>query len=162
VFLYTYTISDGVTYMVQGTLNMTTNSQFATAKDLLGNPYQTVVNVLGTRVYTHIPTGASIVSTVSGVSRAANPLADQRFYPYALLDCAPGVYTMTTAPFFDSNGVEFAINPPTPVNGVAPGTGVQYNATTLYFTTPEPTAVLTEGYYINLPSISYQQQTYSF
>ena len=35
-------------------------------------------------------------------------------------------------------------------------------ATTLYFTTPEPTAVLTEGYYTTLPNVAYQVQVYSF
>ena len=157
---YSYAISDGTTYSVAGNLTITTASQFATLTDALGNPYQQVVNVTGTRVYTYLPTGAQVRSTVNGLSTAAYGNADQRFYPYSLLASAPGVYTMTTAPFFDYDGVEFAISPSAPLNGLPPGQGVQYPATSLYFTTPEPTAVLTEGYYVNLPLVQFQQQSY--
>jgi len=68
---------------------------------------------------------------------------------------------MNTAPFFDYAGVEFNVSPSVPVNGVAPGVGPQYTATSLYFSTPEATAVLTDGYYTNLPVVNLQQQTYT-
>ena len=71
------------------------------------------------------------------------------------------MYTTNTAPYFDYDGVEFFISPSAPVNGVAPGVGVQYNATNLFFSTPEPTAVLTEGRYTSLPIVAYQMQSYS-
>ena len=161
LFYYSYTISDGVSYTVQGNFTISTTSAFGHLQDLLGNQYQIVTNVTGTRLYTFIPTGQQLMSTVSGLSEAAYAYADQRFYPYALLGAAPGVYSMNTAPFFDYDGVEFSIFPSAPENGLAPGSGVQYNATSLHFTTPEPSAVLTEGFYTNLPLIQYQQQTYT-
>ena len=77
VFRYSYQISDGATYIVSGNLTVSTSSQFATNIDPLGNPYQIVTNVTGTRTYTHIPTGSQITSTVTGLSKAAQPLADQ-------------------------------------------------------------------------------------
>jgi hypothetical protein len=144
-FSYSYFISDGVSYSVQGNLVISTASAFATLHDQLGNPYQQVTNVTGTRLYTFLPTGQQLTSTVNGLSLAAISYADQRFYPYSLLGSAPGVYSMNTAPFFDFAGVEFNVSPPVPVNGVAPGVGPQYTATSLYFSTPEPTAVLTDG-----------------
>ena len=52
---YSYFISDGVTYSVQGNLTLTTSSAFGNNADLLGNPYQIVTNVAGSRLYTHIP-----------------------------------------------------------------------------------------------------------
>ena len=160
-FYYRYTVSDGATYSVSGNLTFTASSGFASVSDQLGNPYQSIVNITGTRQYTYLPTGQTLISTVAGLSTGANALADQRFYPYTLLAAAPGVYTVATAPFFDHDGCEFNISPPAPINGLPIGTGTQYNATTLYFTTPEPTAVLTEGYYTNLPVVSFQRQLYS-
>ena len=160
-FAYNYVISDGVTYSIQGSLIIICSSAFATAKDLLGNPYQTITNVTGTRVYTYLPTGATLTSTINGLSTAVNANADQRFYPYALLASSPGVYTMATAPFLDNDGLEFSVSPSIPQNGLAPGVGTQYAATTLFFTTPEPIAVLTEGFFTALPDVKLQQQVYS-
>ena len=157
-----YIVSDGATYSVAGNLTVYTSSQFATQRDQLGTPYQTVINVVGTRLYTYLPTGVTLLSTISGLSTAANANADQRFYPYALLSAAPGVYTMSTAPFWDYDGVEFNVSPSIPVNGAAPGSSPVYSATSLYFSTPEPSAVLTEGYYVNLSLINLQQQVYNF
>ena len=161
-FYYQYSVSDGVTYRVQGNLTISATTQFATTFDQLGNPYLTIANVTGTRRYTYLPSGQSLVSVVSGISTAVNALADQRFYPFSLLVAAPNVYTMSTAPYLDHEGLEFSISPPAPLNGMPIGQGTQYPATTLYFSTPEPTAVLTEGYYVNLPVAQYQQQLYSF
>ena len=160
-FNYSYTVSDGATYLVQGNLTITTTSAFATQKDQLGSPYQTVINVTGTRLYTYLPTGAVLLSSVNGISTAANANADQRWYPYALLSSAPGVYSMTTAPFLDFDGLEFNVSPSIPVNGSPPGVAPLYTATSVYFSTPEPTAVLTENYYYHLPIIRLQQQIYT-
>ena len=159
---YSYFISDGVNYTIQCNLTLTASSAFATSQDTLGNPYQTITGVTGTRVYTYLPTGAKVTSTVSGLTTGSYQFADQRFYPYALLSAAPGVYTMTTAPFVDYDGIEFGINPVAPQAGAAPGTGTQYNATSIYLESPQATtAVLTDGYFISLPLIQYQQQTYT-
>ena len=159
---YSYFISDGATYTVVGNLTLTTSSAFATNKDSLGNPYQTIVSVTGTRTYTYLPNNTVLTSTVSGVSTAAYPSADARFYPYALLSSSPGVYTLNTAPLWDYEGLEFAVSPSIPQLGRYPGSGTQYNATSLYYNAPETTAVLVDGYYVTLPLVALQQQTYSF
>jgi len=158
-FSYSYFISDGATYSVQANLTITTSSAFATTKDMLGNPYQTIINVTGARTYSHLPTGEQLTSTVNGLSAAGK--ASQRFYPYSLLSSAPGVYTLNTAPFFDYDGVEFIVSPPIPLLGLPIGQGVLYNATSIYLASTYNTAVLTEGYSTNLPLVSLQQQQYA-
>jgi len=141
-------------------LTVTTTSAFATMNDQLGNPYQAVVNITGSRVYTFLTTKAQLNSTVTGLSTSASLNADQRFYPYQLLSSAPGVYTMTTAPYLDNQGIGLSLSPSVPVNGAAPGSGTMYNATSIYFTTTAANAVLTEKYYTNLPNVTLQQQYY--
>ena len=159
--LYSYNISDGLTYSVQGNLTITTTSAFANIADFLGNPYQTVTNVVGTRLYTYFPTGAALLSHVSGLSLTAYPRASQRFYPYSLLVSPPGVYSVNSAPFFDYDGIEFSISPSAPRAGLAPGNGTLYNATSLYVTANIAQAGLTEGFYVNPPLSSLQMQTYA-
>ena len=92
-------MSDGLTYSVQTNLSITTTSAFANTQDGLGNPYQVVTNITGTRLYTFLPNSSSVTSHVS-----FQPLSfsggSQRFYPFALLASAPGVYTINTAPFW--------------------------------------------------------------
>ena len=160
-FLYSYFISDGVTYSVQANLSVNTASQFANNKDQLANPYQVITGVTGTRLYTYIPSGQTVFSTITGLSTAANSLADQRFYPYSLLGAAPGVYTSNTAPLFDAEGMSFSVTPSIPVNGVAPNLGTQLTATTLFMSAVQSSAVLNEAAYINLPLVNLQQQTYT-
>ena len=162
VVLYSYYISDGSTYSVQANLTLTMNSAFATSQDVLGNPYQNVTAVTGSRLYTYLPTMATVLSSITGLSTASYQYADQRFYPYSLLASAPGTYTINTVPFVDYDGIEFSIFPSSPVNGAAPGTAPQYNATSIYVTSSSTTAVLTEGYYVTAPLASLQQQTYTF
>ena len=158
-FLFNYFVSDGATYSVTGNLTFTATSAFATTQDALGNPYQTITNITGTRTYTYLPLNQQVVSQVTGLSSAVFPYADQRFYPYALLGSAPGVYSsMSVTPFLDQDGVEFSISPPAPATGAAPGTGVQYSAISLYNTAPQPNAVLVDGTFTNLPVYSLQQQ----
>ena len=70
-FLYSYSVSDGLTYKVQATLQVTASSAFATTVDQLGSPYQTVTGVSGYRLYTYLPTGQTVNSTVTGLSSAA-------------------------------------------------------------------------------------------
>ena len=161
-FAYTYFVSDGATYTVQGNLVFTATSQFATTADLLGNNYQTIINITGTRTYTYLPTNQQVISQVTGLSSATFQYPDQRFYPYALLVSAPGVYKVDTAPFIDGDGVEFSITPSAPVTGARPGTGLQYSSISLYATAPEPNAVLVDGTYTNLPLYDLQRQTYAF
>ena len=160
-FTYSYFISDGSTYSVIANLSITTSSAYATSSDQLGNPYQTVTGISGTRTYKYLPTGATVVSTVTGLSTSAYAYADQRWYPYALLSSAPGVYTVNTAPYVDYDGIEFSISPVAPYNGYAPGNGTQYNATSVYMQAPVAQALLTEGYSLNTPLVSLQQQVYT-
>ena len=159
-FRYTYSIGDGATYTITGSLTFTASSAFATTVDQLGNPYQTITGVTGTRTYTWLATGQTVVSTVSGLSTAYGS-PDQRFYPYSLIASAPGVYTVTTVPFFDAAGVEFNISPSAPAPGMAPGSGTQYSATWLYMATSEATAALTDGPATSMPVVTLQQQTYA-
>ena len=159
--LYNYFLSDGLTYTIQGNLTLSMFSAFATTSDQLGNPYQTVINVTGSRLYTYLPTSETVLSKVTGVSTGAYAFADQRFYPYALLSFAPGVYSMSTAPFFDYDGVEFNVYPSVPIAGGRPGTNVTYyNSTSVYFESPVNSAYLTDGYFITAPNVLYQQQVY--
>ena len=62
---YSYTISDGLSYIVQAQFTLTTNSAFASQKDQLGNPYQSVINITGSRSYLYLSTGQSMQSQVS-------------------------------------------------------------------------------------------------
>ena len=165
--IYTYTISDGASYSVSAILTLTSTSAFATTKDALGNPYQTVVGIVGNRTYTYLPTGATLVSAITGVvstsSVSTAPVPSLRFYPYALLSSAAGVYSTNTAPFVDGAGLAFSLSPWVPANGAAPGTGPQYSSTTLRIAavTPTSSAVLTEAAYTSMPSMALQTQTYS-
>jgi hypothetical protein len=160
-FSYSYSISDGATYRMVGNLTFTTVSAFANSHDLLANPYQIVTKDTGTRTYTYLPTSTQLTSTVHGLNQLASVLAKQRFYPYTLLS-APGVYTINSVPFFDADGLEFAVTPSIPVNGNAPGVGSQYTATTLSVTTaPSMVAVLTDGVYTNAPLLASQVQSYT-
>ena len=102
-FRFVYTVSDGMTYSIVGNLTFTATSGFATDQDQLGNPYQTIVGVTGTRTYTYLPTGAMVNSTVSGLSTQYGT-PDQRWYPYTLLGSSPGVYTPSTAPYLSAPG----------------------------------------------------------
>ena len=114
-FQYAFSLSDGVNYSVSTQLNVTCSSAFATTKDALGNAYQIVVNVTGTRVYTHLPTLATLTSTVT-----LTPNTPARWYPYTLLEAAPGVYNGDLVPHLDGDGWELALQPPVPADGLAP------------------------------------------
>ena len=160
---YSYSISDGVSYTVVGNLTLTTTSAFANVRDQLGNPYQIVTNVTGTRLYTYLPTSQQLLSAVSGLSTvAATTPSSQLFYPYALLSSSPGVYSINSAPFFDDDGVEFNFSPSAPMLGLSLGQGIQYNTTSLRFLSSGPSTVLTESFYVNLPIPTDQQQRYLF
>jgi hypothetical protein len=156
-FSYSYYITDGATYSVSCNLTVTTSSAFATQQDQLGNPFQTVLNVTGTRTYVFLPTGASVTSTVTGLTRSG------RFYPYSLLASAPGVYSMNTVPFLDYDGLAFTVIPSVSANGVAPGSGPQYSAVDVgvNFSAPSSAVMLTESHYTQLPNPAMQQQLYS-
>jgi hypothetical protein len=158
---YSYYVTDGVSYSVTGNLTITTASAFASIADQLGNPYQTVIQVTGTRTYRHFASSSTLVSNITGLSRVSSPNVDQRFYPYSLLASSPGVYTTNTAPFLDSNGIGYGVSPSIPVNGVQPGTGPQQNSTSIYFYSTVPTVVLADGQYTNPPDVTFQQQMYT-
>ena len=87
---FSYLISDGVSYSVQTNLTISTTSAFATVKNLLGNPYQVVKNVTGTRKYTYLPSGAMVVSNVTGLVTGRTRRTNTEVLSYALLSAAPG------------------------------------------------------------------------
>ena len=161
-FNYSYTISDGATYTVSTNLVVTTTSTPLLFLDQLGNTYQNITTVSGKRVYTYLPTGTSIISTVSGLS-AASGTPSQRFYPFAYLQSSHGIYTTSTAPYLDGDGLGFTISPAAPINGYAPGTGSQNSAITVHVaaTTTVSEAILTELTYNTAPLFNKQQQTYT-
>ena len=162
-FRFTYNISDGATYTVFTNLTLTAASGFATTQDLLGNPYQQLTNATGTRLYTYLPTGQQLLSTVNGLYFEDYVFAgDQRWYPYTLLASAPGVYTTNTAPFLDYDGITYRISPSAPVLGdpINANTSVQsyinvFQATTLV------TSFLLEDYIDTVPVPALQQQTFT-
>ena len=117
-YLFSYFISDGVRYSVMANLTLIASSAFATTQDLLGNPYQTLVNITGTRLYTYLLTGQQLQSTVTYLP--SQPYSgDQRFYPYSLLASTPGLYSMNSAPFVDYAGLMYAVSPPAPIVGLS-------------------------------------------
>ena len=163
---YSYSISDGVTYSVQTNLSITTNSPFATTQDMLGNPYQTVVSITGSRTYTLLPYGITLMSAIVGIansSASATPHADQRFSPYAFLASAPGVYQINNAPFLDSAGLSFLVSPAVPPNGQLGGAMSGVVSVFLSLNSSSSTATLTESpTSTNPPLMSLQRQAYSF
>ena len=166
-FLYTYTISDcgqagGATWVVQANLTITATTQFASQQDALGNPYQVVRNLTGTRTYTYLPTGQQIVSNITGLATLGS--ADQRFYSYALLNSAPGAYTINTAPFLDTTGIAYTYSPSAPSPGRVPTYATQYTTTTIHVYGSVSSAFLEEYRYIGADdsNVNCQQQSYTF
>ena len=165
--LYSYTISDNSTYTVTTNLSATGASYIAYFSDTLGNQYQRLINITGVRNYTNLVTGTTIISTVSLPNSVSNTTipgrGSQRFYPYAYLLSAPGVYPVDHAPFLDANGLVFAVSPAVPANGQVGGP--LYNTVAVFVngTAAAPPAVLTElpngG---NPPLLALQKQSYSF
>ena len=171
---YSYFISDNVTYSIAASLTLTMDNGVANHTDALQNQYQQVVGVTGTRTYVYLPSGATIVSSVSGLSTAANAYADQRFYPFALLGSAAAIYTTSTAPFVDYDGISFNISPGAPAAGQVPGNGSTiYNQTSVYTQARELSPVLvdnpvylssshnTSGPTTGVPLLALQQQSYT-
>ena len=163
---YSYVITDGVTYSVSTRLRLTASSQFATTKDQLGNAYQTIVAISGTRTYTYLLNGATLTSTVTGLTSATQKVVDQRFFPFSLLASSPGVYTVSAAPFLDYDGLGFTISPPAPNNGFPIGSASSGSIVSVFvngFTSSTTTAALTEYItaYGTPPKAELQQQTYT-
>jgi len=159
---WSYFISDGVSYSVLTNLTLTASSAFATTTDQLGNPYQSIIAITGTRAYTYLTTGAVLTSTVTSL---ANSTGDQRFYPYSLLSASPGVYSVSTTPFTDHDGLSFAVSPTVPALGLPNGAVPSYSVVTVYYGGGGPTLspFLTEvNIATNPPLASLQIQTYSF
>ena len=162
---YSYAIGDGLTYSVQTNLTLTTISGFATSTDQLGNPYQSLSFVTGSRLYTHLASGQSVLSTVNGFTPAfGNPPGDQRFYPYSLLAASPGVYNANNAPFLDSEGFLFVVNPAVPALGASVGSTPAYISVQVHLGgVLSASVVLTESNVAtNPPLASLQRQTYTF
>ena len=171
-FYYNYQVSDGATYSVQTNLTIGASS-FAATADALGNPYQSITTITGTRTYTYLPTGQVQVYNVTSKSIAAVATGDgvdttpsQRFYPYSLLAATPGVYTQNTAPFIDNAGIEFMISPGAPPNGLPPSQNatVAFRLRVQLFVLANETlntAWLTEDYTLYPSLVAYQQQMYS-
>ena len=115
-YAHSYSITDGALYSITTNLTLTASSGFATAADTLGNPYQPLVNIVGTRTYTYLPTGSSLTSTVS-FNASLSLVGDQRFFPYSYINAIPGVYTPSTTPFVDGAGLQFFVSPAVPQVG---------------------------------------------
>ena len=161
-FDYNYTISDGATYSVTTNLTITTSSTPLIHVDELGNQYQNITAIKGTRVYTYLGRGGgTVTSTVTGLSGLSGT-PSQRWYPFALLQSTPGVYNMNTGPFLDGDGIGFTIDPPAPYDGNAPGVFPAVSSVTVALVPPNvvSVAVLTELSYISAPIYSAQRQTY--
>ena len=169
-FKYSYTISDGTSYIVQANLTITSTTQFANAQDQLGNNYDILQNITGTRLYTWLPSGQQLLSQVTGITTPPtqtlpgfDQVPSQRFYPYVLLSSAPGVYTMNTAPFIDGDGIEYNISPAAPVNGIVPTAA--FRTSIQVFTNAFQVlgqSWLSEDYNDDQSYIQYQQQSYTF
>ena len=115
-YLYSYAISDGVSYSLAANLTLTMSSTF-TASDPLGNPYQQVVDVGGTRSLVNLSSGETTVQNVIGLANKTIiynglPPSNNTFYPFSFLASAPGVYSMNTAPFWDRGGLIYAVEGP--------------------------------------------------
>ena len=161
-FTYSYTVSDNATYVVSANLTVSAASPFASVMDQLGNQFQPITALGGTRLYTHLATGVQLLSTITGLAPASAYLvASQRFYPYTLLSSAPGVYSMNSAPFLDGNGVQYTVSPPVPVNGQPVGSGAQFSSVRVFSLSTSGSTVLAEGSYVNPPLLALQQQRYS-
>jgi hypothetical protein len=120
-----------------------------------------VVGITGTRLYTHLPTGAQVLSAITGLYPQSYHAVDQRFYPYSLLASSPGVYSMNTAPILDVQGLAYSLSPGIPNNGQDPNS-VTYtvDAQSVYMATSPDSALLSEGASINSPSFAFQQQNH--
>ena len=161
---FSYYISDGQTYSVQTNLTITTSSQFANTQDQLGNPYQTITSVTGTRMYTHLPDGFTLLSTITGLdtSSAAAATASQRFYPYSLLSASPGVYTSNNVPFFDAAGVSVTLSPAIPPLGMSTHAPTLYSSTLIQVLSPlTSNGMLVDGVFQSPPLTTLQRQVYA-
>ena len=115
LYNYGYTISDGETYSVTTNFTLTMSSEFAVSQDSLGNPYQTVIGIVGIRSYTNLTSGVVTTQNVTRLAPDSFPTVghgfphatNNTFYPYALLGSAPGVYSIHTAPFLDGGGIVY-------------------------------------------------------
>jgi sugar lactone lactonase YvrE len=157
-FTYSYTLSDGISFMVQMNLSITASSAFAVTTDALGSPYQTILNITGQRSYTFIPTGETVTSNVSGPI----PKTSNRFYPYSLISSSPGVYSGNVVPYLDAEGLSFSIEPAVPLNGNALGVGTQISQQTIRVVSDLVSAQpsLNELSFKSVPSVIFQRQLY--
>ena len=140
---------------MSASLLLNATSQFPTGVDQLGNQYQTIANITGTRTYSNAT--YSLTSTVTGLSNATYAYDDEFFFPYAFLQAAPAVYTANTAPFLDYDGLEYGISPPAPKDGGV--TPTLYSAVSPYYYTSLTEVVLREGSQQDYPLSQLQKQS---
>jgi len=113
VYRYTFSITDG---SFTTTANMLiTCSSASPQQDSLGNYYQTVVAMNGTRTYQN-----GDFSVTSYIVRpflwptASSYYSPNRIYPFSYSSSPPRTYAVATTPFLDVSGVQFVVEPPVP------------------------------------------------
>ena len=117
-FTYQYTIGDGSTWEAVTIMKVTASKDLYV--DELGNQYQTIADVTGTRKYTWLPTGMGSTSAIPAIDTNYDA-PSQRWYPFALTQAATGVYNTSTAPYLDGDGLAIRISPAMPINGEPAG-----------------------------------------
>ena len=161
-FLYSYSISNASSYRVVTQLLVTCTSHFANHTDRLGNPYQVVANITGTRLYTQLLRNGSVNATLlSNVSFYPSSGSEGRFYPYTFIAVPPGVYSTDTVPHWDSVGLTMRLSPAVPANGLPPGNGTQFSTQSVRVEMMRAHALITESHSITTPDYTLQRQDYT-
>ena len=114
VYRYTYYTTDGQSSTTANLL--ITCASANPQQDALGNYYQTVVAINGTR--TIIDGSFQVISRVTGMyayPTTSDNYAPQRIYPFSYSSSPPRSYTVSTTPFLDVNGIQFLVDPPVPI-----------------------------------------------
>jgi len=130
-YLYSYYITDGVTWSTTVNLTLTVSSSTASVS-LLGDYYQTVTQITGQRTYNYFPSSYTSTVAVTGIATTGSP--DQRFYPFANTVIPPNnfpAYTMNNAPFIDYDGLAFTLASGQYGDGYGVGT-TQYTSRTVF------------------------------
>lgn len=154
---YNYFITDGATYSVVANLSFTMDSSTASV-DLLGDYYQTITAIGGSRTYNYFPTSYTTTATVTGISSTPS-FPDQRFYPFAQTMVPPSnfqAYTMNNAPFIDYDGFAFALSATQYRDGA--GSGTKYGSINAYWYGSDSAIALEESHTAVYPKGALQQQ----
>ena len=169
LYNYGYTITDGETYSVTTNFTLTMSSEFAVSQDSLGNPYQTVIGIVGVRNYTNVTSGVVTTQNVTGLAPDSFPTTghdgfpltpDNTFYPYALVGSAPGMYSIHTAPFLDGAGIAYMTSSTSAVHDLLQPVLIRGIPT--YSVLNEQVFPNSEVFsYLPSPVLSLQQQTFA-